>query len=129
MNAWAIVGIVCPTFRVPGDQAVRHHLAQAERCGRRGERPDAERIEEVGDGADRELAGIRKAPIGSGGIAGLGARPRLANRFRPAGEVDRRQYAERREQSGDGIHAWDILNGESERQAYPAGPRRGNGGR
>ena len=70
-----------PDVEGAGDQAVRHHLAQAERRGRRGERPDAERIEEVGDGADRELAGIREAPIGRGGIAGRGARPRARIAF------------------------------------------------
>jgi hypothetical protein len=58
MKACAKVGIVCPTLSVPA-AAGRRSCARAVERGRRRERADAERVEEVGDETDQELVGRR----------------------------------------------------------------------
>ena len=52
--ACAMVGSAWPTFSVAGYEAVRHQLAELDPGGRRRERADAERVEEIGDRAEAD---------------------------------------------------------------------------
>ena len=56
MNACVIAGGVWPTSMVQRDQPVRHQLAELEPGHGRRERADAERVEEIGDGAEQPCA-------------------------------------------------------------------------
>ena len=88
MNACAIVGSVWPTLSVPGISSSGTMRRSLKTDGRRRERADAERVEEVGDEPD-------------GGLHG--SRPRVAARFPdgadPGDEVDQRDHGERGEES------------------------------
>ena len=55
MNACTTVGSVWPTFSVPGMTGPGPGFRNRNKRRRRRERSDAERVEEVGDGADRDL--------------------------------------------------------------------------
>ena len=83
MNAWTTVGSVWPTLSVPGMMRSGTILQQAEDGRRRRERADAERVEEVGDGAEHDLKRGRSADISRHGFATIDLAVRAAARAHP----------------------------------------------
>ena len=87
MKACASVGSVWPTLSVPGMRSSRTRPRELEDRRGRGERADAERVEEVGDEADREPERRRARRVlsrrtrGASPRGGAGERHQVGDRY------------------------------------------------
>ena len=104
MNAWTTVGSVWPALSVPGMMRSGTILQASEERRGRGERADAERIEEVGDEADADLQRRREARVGRRVGVGVSAAVRracaTAHAHSPAKAIDKAPSAARRAEMG-----------------------------